>query len=139
MLGIQTLRPIATYPDLEGKTVLITGGSKGIGASAAKAFAANGTSVVIVGRDQGAIDRTVEMVSSYGALVLGVAADCTKGDELTALRETINREFGPVDIVAAFAGGNGMPVGTESETVERSSKAISPRPSSPCQRFCPTC
>jgi len=118
LLGIQSVGATATYPDLKGKTVLVTGGSKGIGASTAQAFAANGAFVVVVGRDRAAIDSTVSMATSLGTRTLGVVADCTKGDELAALRETVHREFGSVDVVVAFAGGNGMPVPTATETVE---------------------
>jgi 3-oxoacyl-[acyl-carrier protein] reductase len=48
----------ATYPDLAGKVAVVTGGSRGIGAAAALALAANGVSVVVVGRDQAAIDNS---------------------------------------------------------------------------------
>ena len=110
--------PIATYPDLENKVVVVTGGSRGIGANTALAFATNGAKVVIVGRDQIALEGVVDVATSRGARALGVVADCTNANDLTALREGVAREFGSVDIVAALAGGNGMPIETASETVE---------------------
>jgi 3-oxoacyl-[acyl-carrier protein] reductase len=109
--------PTATYPDLKHKTVVITGGSRGIGASTAMAFAANGVSVVVVGRDQVAIDGVVKAAASLGAKAIGVAADCTDADELISLREVVEVKFGSVDILVAFAGGNGMPVATATESV----------------------
>jgi len=42
----------ATYPDLTGKIVLITGSSKALGAETARRFVAEGAKVVVNGRDQ---------------------------------------------------------------------------------------
>jgi 3-oxoacyl-[acyl-carrier protein] reductase len=104
------------YPDLAGKVAVITGGSRGIGAATAGALAANGTAVVVVGRDQTAITTTVDAISDQGATALGVRADCTDEDDLKALARTVEERLGPVDILATFAGGNGMPVPTNTET-----------------------
>lgn len=104
------------YSDLTGKVVLITGGSRGIGAATAVAFGVNGSSVVVVGRDRRALDDTVDAVAASGGKALGLAADCTIEIDLVTVRQRIDEEFGRVDIVAAFAGGNGMPVPTELET-----------------------
>ena len=107
-----------TYPDLAGKVAVVTGGSRGIGATTARALAANGIAVAVVGRDQTAIDATVQGISAEGGTALGVAADCTVESDLATLRQEVADALGPVDILLAFAGGNGMPVPTESETAE---------------------
>lgn len=109
-------RTYASYPDLAGKVAVITGGSRGIGAAAAEALAFNGVSVVVVGRDQAAIDVSVKAAQSAGGHAVGVSADCTVEEDLAALRSQVEREFGSVDILATFAGGNGMPVPTQSES-----------------------
>ncbi len=106
----------ATYPDLAGKVAVVTGSSRGIGAASAVALGANHASVVVVGRDRGAIDGTVEAVRGVGAQVLGVVADCTVENDLSSLRQQTDDAFGSVDILAVFAGGNGMPVPTNTET-----------------------
>jgi 3-oxoacyl-[acyl-carrier protein] reductase len=111
------LRPHpATYPDLDGQVAVVTGGSRGIGAATARALGANGASVVVVGRDQGAIDATVASVRAFGAPALGVAADCTSEADLAEMHHQVTQEFGPVDVLATFAGGDGMPVPTDAET-----------------------
>lgn len=46
--------------DLENKSVLVTGGSKGIGRDIALSFAKNGAKVVVVGRDEEALQQTTE-------------------------------------------------------------------------------
>ncbi|MGO8887614.1 MAG: SDR family NAD(P)-dependent oxidoreductase [Streptosporangiaceae bacterium] len=106
----------ATYPDLRGQVAVVTGGSRGIGAATACALAANGAAVAVVGRDEAAIGTVVAGITSRGGTALGAAADCTREDDLRALAAAAARELGPVAILAAFAGGNGMPVVTSAET-----------------------
>lgn len=110
----QTARP--AYPDLAGKIAVVTGGSRGIGAATARALGAHGAAVAVVGRDQSAIDATVDSVRALGGETIGVAADCTKEEDLATLRRDVIEQLGPVDILLAFAGGNGMPVATDTET-----------------------
>jgi 3-oxoacyl-[acyl-carrier protein] reductase len=105
-----------TYPDLEGKVAVVTGGSRGIGAATARALADNFVAVAVVGRDESAIDATVKGILAEGGTALGVAADCTIENDLNALRRRVSDDLGPVDILATFAGGNGMPVPTDEET-----------------------
>jgi 3-oxoacyl-[acyl-carrier protein] reductase len=112
------LAPTATYPDLKGQVAVVTGGSRGIGAATAVALGANGVSVAVVGRDQGAIDSTVEAVRAHGVTAIGVVADCTNEKQLAAMRSAVDKQLGTVDILAVFAGGNGMPVPTVDETSE---------------------
>jgi 3-oxoacyl-[acyl-carrier protein] reductase len=54
------------YPELNGRTVLVTGGSRGIGAATAAAFAAEGARVWVVGRDRQALDDTVAGIEKDG-------------------------------------------------------------------------
>jgi len=107
-----------TYPDLAGKVAVVTGGSRGIGAATARALASNGTAVAVVGRDHAAIDATVQGILAEGGTALGVAADCTIESDLATLHRKVADDLGPVDVLAAFAGGNGMPVPTGTETGE---------------------
>jgi short chain dehydrogenase len=107
----------AIYPGLTGKIAVVTGGSRGIGAATAAALAANGASVAVVGRDTAAIDRTVEAITMAGGRAIGVVADCTVEADVDALRQVVTDRLGPADVVAAFAGGDGMPVATAAETV----------------------
>jgi len=106
------------YADLSGKVAVITGGSKGIGAATARALAANGVAVAVVARDRAAIDATVESITAKSGRAIGVTADCTSEADLQALRETVAAQLGAVHILAAFVGGNGMPVPTQVETGE---------------------
>lgn len=88
--------------DLTGRVAVVTGGSRGIGAATAAALGRHGARVAVVGRDEEAIARTLATVDDG----IGVRADVTSASDMAALRERVESELGPVDIVAAFAGGN---------------------------------
>ncbi len=106
------------YADLAGKVAIVTGGSRGIGAATAAALAANGALVAVVGRDEGAMERVTAGITERGGRAIWLAADCTAPADLERMTATVTRRLGPVGIVAAFAGGNGMPVPTAAETPE---------------------
>jgi len=95
---------IATYPDLAGKVAVVTGGSRGIGAQTCRHFAANGMKVVVNGRDKDAIQSVVDSIVGDGGVAVGVAGDVTDRVAVEQLSEAAEREFGRVDVLAAFAG-----------------------------------
>jgi 3-oxoacyl-[acyl-carrier protein] reductase len=101
---------IGTYSDLSGKTVVVTGGSRGIGARTAKEFAAQGANVCVVGRDEAALAGVVDEIVTKGGRAIAVAADATDADALADVRTRVTEDFGGVDILAAFAGGQGAPI-----------------------------
>jgi 3-oxoacyl-[acyl-carrier protein] reductase len=94
-----------TFPDLAGKVAVVTGGSKGIGAATSRMLAGNRARVAVNGRDQAGIDRVVAGLLESGATAIGVSADCTRFAEIERMREQVERELGPTDILVAFAGG----------------------------------
>jgi 3-oxoacyl-[acyl-carrier protein] reductase len=96
-----------TFPDLAGKVALVTGGSKGIGASTVHALAANGVRVAVNGRDPGPIEAVVQEVREAGGEAVGVPADASRWAQLERVRAEVETALGPVDILAPFAGGFG--------------------------------
>jgi 3-oxoacyl-[acyl-carrier protein] reductase len=95
------------YPDLAGKVALVTGGSRGIGAATVKALAANDVSVAVGGRDEAAIASVIGEVASGGGTAIATPGDVCDWDDIEAMRERIERELGPVDVLVPFAGGFG--------------------------------
>ena len=96
---------IPIFPDLAGKTALITGGSGGIGAETARGFAYNGVRVTIAGRDQARLDRVTASLDAISSGHAAIALDCTSADQLEAARTALIERLGGLDILIAFARG----------------------------------
>ena len=107
-----------SYQGLAGRVAVITGGSRGIGAATAAALAANGATVAVVGRDEAALAAVTAGITERGGRAIWVRADCTVPADLARMTEAVSGLLGPPGILAAFAGGNGMPVPTDAETPE---------------------
>lgn len=91
---------------LEGKVALVTGSSRGIGAAIARLFARQGARVVVHGRDPAALRKTADEIKKDGGLVMHVAADVTRFEEIEEMRRAIEGRFGAIDILVANAGGS---------------------------------
>jgi len=82
---------------LVGKTVVVTGGGKGIGRGIARAMARGGAGVVIAGRDAAALEDTVAELRTLGADAIGVAGDITRDADRQRLVEATLARFGAID------------------------------------------
>jgi uncharacterized oxidoreductase len=85
--------------ELRGKTVLITGGTSGIGLEAAKQFMANGAKVIVTGRDQSKLDTEK---NSYPALI-AIKSDAANDNDAQLLFSQI-KQLGGIDILYNNAG-----------------------------------
>lgn len=117
-MPVPPLAEPVSYPDLASKVAVVTGGSRGIGAATARALAANGAAVAVVGRDRSALAEVTSIIHSAGGRAIAVAADCTDEADLASLHRRVADDLGPADILVAFAGGEGMPVPSGSEQAE---------------------
>ncbi|MBR4940967.1 MAG: SDR family oxidoreductase, partial [Clostridia bacterium] len=97
--------------DLTGKVAVITGGSGVLCSGFAKALAASGAAVAILGRREAAAVAVAEEIIAEGGKAIGISADVTDKPSLEAARERIKAELGTVDILINGAGGNN-PKGT---------------------------
>lgn len=91
-------------PKLQGKTVVITGGSSGIGRSFALRCARDGANVVVAARSKDKLDLVAEEVSAAGDKPLAVPTDVSVPDQVKALFEKVEKEFGSIDVVLNNAG-----------------------------------
>jgi 3-oxoacyl-[acyl-carrier protein] reductase len=98
---------VPIYPDLEGKVAVVTGGSKGIGAATCVLLGHNHARVAVHGRDAEAIDAVVSDTRAAGGEAIAVTADVTTPEGVAHLREQVEAQLGPTDILMVFAGGFG--------------------------------
>jgi uncharacterized oxidoreductase len=81
-------------------TVLITGGSAGIGLEIAKLFSASDNKVIITGRDQQRLDKALSQLKN----ATGIASDVSKKETAQALVATLTKDFPDLNIVINNAG-----------------------------------
>ena len=81
-------------------TILITGGTAGIGLESAKIFAAAGNKVIIIGRDKQRLDNALAVLPG----VTGIVSDVSKQSDVEALVATIQKDFPQLNIVVNNAG-----------------------------------
>lgn len=94
--------------DLSGKTALITGASRGIGAEVAKSYAKVGAHVILIARTVGGLEEVDDAIRGAGGQATLMPLDLLKLDELDKVGPTIAERFGGLDI---FVGNAGM-IGT---------------------------
>ena len=90
--------------DLEGKVVLVTGGSRGIGRSIALAFASHGSHVVLTGRTQKTLDGVAEEIHRLGGKALPLVCDVTNKQAVEALKGEVATHLGTAQILINNAG-----------------------------------
>jgi 3-oxoacyl-[acyl-carrier protein] reductase len=122
MTGAPLKRPIST-DRLKDKIALITGSSRGIGAAIAKLFAREGAKVALHGRDTAALSAVLADIGRAGGCACQVTGDARKFSDIEAMRRQIEREFGPIDILVANAGGSFTKPGPMEETTEEGWRA----------------
>jgi 2-hydroxycyclohexanecarboxyl-CoA dehydrogenase len=92
---------------LAGQTVVVTGANANIGRAIALAFAAEGSNVVVVGRDETQGHRVRDQVLAAGAKdALWWAADVTDRERVGAMVAAARERFGAIDVLVNNVGGN---------------------------------
>ncbi len=89
------------YEDLAGKRVVITGGASGIGLATARRFVSEGSKVVVIDRNEDALD---EVLSNHPGLVGGIVADVSCPDEVRRAFREVDALMGGLDVLIANAG-----------------------------------
>jgi len=92
------------FTSLEGRSAIVTGGSKGIGRGIAETFAAAGVNVLVTARNQADLDATVAGLADQPGRVSGLATDVTSPEDCRRAVDTALERNGGLDIVCANAG-----------------------------------
>ena len=88
----------------EQRVAIVTGAARGIGAAVAQRLAADGHAVAVVDLDEGACEATVKAITEAGGRAIGVGADVSKADQVTAAVERVAAELGAPTILVNNAG-----------------------------------
>lgn len=95
---------MTTTPDLTGKTAIVTGASRGIGAAAARHLATLGAHVVLAARSATAITRLADEITDTGGMATAVATDVADNDAVAALIHGAVSLTGRLDLLVNNAG-----------------------------------
>lgn len=106
---------LATFLDFSDRTVIVTGGTRGIGRAAAEGFAAAGANVVVASRKADACAATQAHLEAMGAAALGVPTHMGDPEAIDALVAATVERFGGIDVVVNNAANPlAAPVGHQS-------------------------
>jgi 3-oxoacyl-[acyl-carrier protein] reductase len=92
------------FTSIAGRSVIVTGGSKGIGKGIAKVFADAGAKVLIAARDEAGAAAAAAELASGGATVSHVVADVSRRDDAQRMAATAVERHGGIDVLCANAG-----------------------------------
>jgi short-subunit dehydrogenase len=106
MLGLRPAGPTraALAERLRGRVVVVTGASRGIGAETARRLARAGASVVLIARDEAALERVAGSIRSHGGVAHVIVADLRDPDAAGAAAERALIEAGVPEVVISNAG-----------------------------------
>jgi len=91
-------------PAIDGKVIIVTGASSGIGESTAREFARAGGITVLAARRVERLERLQKEIEEMGGRALAVPTDLTDLDQITGLVQTTLSAFGRIDVLANIAG-----------------------------------
>ena len=83
---------------LQGKVVVITGSTGGVGLATARAAATEGATLVVCGRYADTVDATVRSLQQAGSQASGIKADVANPDDLAALLDHAHHTWGRIDV-----------------------------------------
>src|SRR5882757_634914 len=92
-------RPAIKPVDLDGKRVLLTGASSGIGEAAAEQFGQRGATVVVVARRQDLLDALADRITTAGGTAMSMPCDLSDMDAIDALVADVEKRIGGIDIL----------------------------------------
>ena len=95
---------------LEGKRILVTGGTTGIGRATVALLADQGARVVTFGRHQKELDESLENAGGRGGSVEGLTADAATKEGVEKVFKAVDEKLGGIDMLVACAALGAQPI-----------------------------
>jgi 3-oxoacyl-[acyl-carrier protein] reductase len=92
------------FTSLKGRSVIVTGASKGIGRGIARRFGSVGCGVLVVSRERAAASTVAAEIQSAGGIAHPFAADVSRPSDMEAMAKFALEQFGGIDVLCANAG-----------------------------------
>jgi len=99
-----------SYFNLQGKVVLVTGASSGIGAHFASVLAAEGANVILAARRAEKLQEQVDAIIANGGKARAISMDVASTESVNAAFEIIKSEYGKLEVLVNNAGVAGEPI-----------------------------
>ena len=115
---------MATYPELSGRVVAITGGAQGIGAATARAFAKQGAHVAVLDIDGAGAKKVADAIARGKGRAIAVHTDVTEETSVGRAIDSVVTGLGSLDILINCAGGYGRLATVEDMPVEEWDRTV---------------
>lgn len=101
-----TARPLSQLFNLQGRTALVTGGSRGLGLQMAHALGEAGARIMLSSRKAADLEEAAAELQTAGIDARWIAADCAREEDIRRLADQTVERMGPVDILVNNAGAS---------------------------------
>lgn len=115
---------MASYPELAGRVVAVTGAAQGIGAATARAFAAQNARVAALDIDGAGAKKVADAIAGGGGQAIAVHVDVTDETAVARAIENVTSDFGGLDVLINCAGGYGRLATVEDMPVEEWDRTV---------------
>jgi len=115
---------MASYPELSGRVVAVTGAAQGIGAATARAFAEQQASVALLDIDGAGAKKVADAITGRGGRAVAIHVDVTDEKSVERSIASVTSEFGGLDVLVNCAGGYGRLATVEDMPVEEWDRTV---------------